>query len=48
MKKKTVKQRLRYARILMPPRTKRTSTSYMDLMINESNKQLAKTLATLC
>ena len=47
MKKKTLRQQLSYIRIVLLPRSKRTSRTYMELMIEESNQRLLQALKTL-
>ena len=48
MKKKTLRQQLMLARIIIVPRTKRTSSSYMKIMEKEGNQRMFRALSTLC
>jgi hypothetical protein len=47
MKKKTLRQQLRYIRVIMLPRPKRTGSYMDDVMIPESNERLKAALASL-
>jgi len=47
MKKKTLRQQLRYIRVIMLPRPKRTPTTYMEVMEEEANQKMKKALETL-
>lgn len=47
MKKKTLRQQLRYIRVIMLPRTKRTPSTYMEIMVQESEDRMKAALASL-